>query len=434
VLKPIIQIYPVLAAEDEDERARLRPIGRNRDRYQEVLEGWHDIVKAADELGFWGVATIEHHFWSEGYEVGPNPGILDAYWTAITRRVRLGQLGYVMSTQNPIRVAEEVAILDHLSRGRCFVGFARGYQARWTNILGQHYGVKATRSPSAAVYNPSAASLGLAAMPRDERDVIADAENRSAFEENIEIVLKAWTQPSISHQGRHWEIPYPYDSGVREWPVGMHPVTARFGAPDEIDQDGAIRSVSVVPAPYTDPYPPVFVSGSGSPETIEYCARKRFVPVYFTGIDVATRLAELYQRTSPEAGRRTRLGQDQCLVRWLEFGDSEDDAWERAAKYDFDIFKHMYGPMGRRVLDTTHLRESISGTGLFAVGSISSVRDQLIDQWQRLPADYMTLIFHYAQMPKDIVIENMALFMQHVKPALDEIIDAAGGEDGEPRQ
>ena len=35
-------------------------------------------------MGLWGAATIEHHFWSEGYEVGPNPGVLNAYWAAIT--------------------------------------------------------------------------------------------------------------------------------------------------------------------------------------------------------------------------------------------------------------------------------------------------------------------------------------------------------------
>jgi hypothetical protein len=37
----------------------------------------------------------------------------------------------------------------------------------------------------------------------------------------------------------------------------------------------------------------------------------------------------------------------------------------------------------------------------------------------------MTLIFHYAQMPKEVVIENMSLFMEHIKPALDELVDAA---------
>ena len=110
MVKVLVQLYPVIPATRE-EREQQRPMGRNRERYQTLLGGWHDIVRAADRLGVWGMATVEHHFHSEGYEVGPNPGVLDAYWAAITENVRVGQLGYVMSAQNPIRVAEETAIL-----------------------------------------------------------------------------------------------------------------------------------------------------------------------------------------------------------------------------------------------------------------------------------------------------------------------------------
>ena len=73
MVKIILQLYPVIPAASEEERAALRPIGRNRELYHQTLLGWHDIIKAADEMGLWGAATIEHHFWSEGYEVGPTP-------------------------------------------------------------------------------------------------------------------------------------------------------------------------------------------------------------------------------------------------------------------------------------------------------------------------------------------------------------------------
>src|SRR5271154_548012 len=276
MVKMILQLYPVIPAASEEERAALRPIGRNRERYQETLLGWHDIIKVCDELGFWGVASIEHHFWSEGYEVGPNPGILDAYWAAITKNVRVGQLGYVMSTQNPIRVAEETAILDHLTRGRCFVGFARGYQSRWTNIIGQHLGARATTSPSAGKLD-STHMFGKLVGRKDLEDV--DERNRKLFEEGIEIVQKAWTQESIEHNSDVWQIPYPYETGVTDWPLAKTGVTARFGAPGEVDADGNIRRVSVVPAPYTVPHPPVFVATSGSPESTEYAARQNFIPL-----------------------------------------------------------------------------------------------------------------------------------------------------------
>jgi len=159
--------------------------------------------------------------------VGPNPGVLDAYWAAITKNVRVGQLGYVMSTQNPFRVAEETAILDHLSRGRCFVGFARGYQSRWTNIIGQHLGTRATNSPSAALSDPS----HLFDSKGGRKDLDDDAVNRRIFEEEIDIVVKAWTQDSIEYKGSVWQVPYPYDTGVDDWPLAKAGVTARLGAP-----------------------------------------------------------------------------------------------------------------------------------------------------------------------------------------------------------
>ncbi len=132
MVKVIVQMYPVLPANSEEERVKLRPIGRNSELYQKTLRGWCDIIEEADRIGVWGATAIEHHFHSEGYEMSPNPGVINAFWGAKTSNINIGQLGYVMSAANPIRVAEETAILDHLMEGRTFVGFSRGFQSRRT--------------------------------------------------------------------------------------------------------------------------------------------------------------------------------------------------------------------------------------------------------------------------------------------------------------
>jgi alkanesulfonate monooxygenase SsuD/methylene tetrahydromethanopterin reductase-like flavin-dependent oxidoreductase (luciferase family) len=426
MVKVILQIYPVIPAADEEERIRLRPIGRNVERYQQTLEGWTDIVRAADELGLWGVATIEHHFWSEGYEVGPSPGILNGYWAAITRNVRVGQLGYVMSTQDPIRVAEETAILDHLTKGRCFVGFARGYQSRWTNVIGQHLGTRATRSPSAAQSDPSLIGGGVGSAAMDERIIKDDEINRRIFEEAVEIVLRAWTQDSIEYDGEFWKIPYPYETGVDDWPLGLVGVTGRLGAPGEVDERGHVRRVSVVPAPYAKPHPPVFLASSGSPETIEYAGRKGFVPVYFTSLARAEQAGHLYVQAAQEAGRNYALGQNQAIVRWLEIGETTEEAIQCLDRYDSEIFKNFYAAMGRRRLsDPSDIVRSMIDTGLYSFGTVDEVKDQLVQHWRKMPAEYIVLIFHYAQMPKERVIYNLEKFMTHVKPALDELVAEA---------
>ena len=51
MVKVIVQFYPVIRAESAEERRQLRPIGRNRERYQEAMAGMPDIVRAMDEAG-----------------------------------------------------------------------------------------------------------------------------------------------------------------------------------------------------------------------------------------------------------------------------------------------------------------------------------------------------------------------------------------------
>jgi alkanesulfonate monooxygenase SsuD/methylene tetrahydromethanopterin reductase-like flavin-dependent oxidoreductase (luciferase family) len=417
MLKVILQLYPVIPAASEEERAALRPIGRNRERYQEALTGWHEIIKVADELKLWGVATIEHHFWSEGYECGPNPGILDAYWAAITKNVRVGQLGYVMSTQNPLRVAEETAILDHLTRGRCFVGFARGYQSRWTNVVGQHLGTRATGSPSAISADPG----HLFAGEQRQKDVDDDALNRRLFEEEIDIVVKAWTQDSIEHKGEAWQIPFPFDRGVDDWPLALNGVTQRLGAPGEVGPDGSVRRISVVPAPYTRPHPPVFCATAGSPESAEYAARHAFIPLYFTSIKNAVRLGTRYHETAHSSGHPFAFGQNQAVVRMPHLGDTMEEARRSLISYDGDIFRNFYSSMGRQKIDTSDLVKATTQFGMWVPGTVDDVRRQLVDEWKQFPAEYLTLIYHYAQMPKEVVIRNLELFMREIKPALDEL-------------
>jgi alkanesulfonate monooxygenase SsuD/methylene tetrahydromethanopterin reductase-like flavin-dependent oxidoreductase (luciferase family) len=424
-LKPITVVYPVLPAKDEAERAALRPIGRNRQLYQNAIHGASDIVRAADELGLWGIATIEHHFWSEGYEVAPAPGAIQAYWAAITKRINVGVIGYVMATHNPIRVAEETAVINQLAQGRSFVGLARGYQSRWTNVIGQHFGTRATKSPSAAVYNAQTQVAGFSQATTLEKDLADDSKNRRIFEDHVELMLKAWTQESFDHKSDNWQIPYPYDTGVDDWPLARAGVTQKFGAPGEVDAEGHTRRVAVCPAPWTQPHPPVFVSGSGSPETIAFCGKHGFVPTYFTNIQSAGPLAETYRRAAAASGRSFLPGQNQCMVRWIQIGKTREDALERIRNYDLDIWKNFYAAMGRRKVENDDYFGSLVGSGLFVFGSVDEVRRELLEQWRVFPAEYITLINHYAQTPKEVVIETLDTFQRHVKPALDEVIHNA---------
>ena len=219
--KVILQLYPMIPAADEDDRKRRRPLGRNRDAYHRALHDWIDIIRAAEDLGVWGASTIEHHLHSEGYEVGPNPGILNAWWASQFKKIHIGALGYVMATQDPIRVAEETAILDHITKGRYFVGFARGYQSRWTNTLGQFTETRATLSDGSS---------------DDER-------NRQIFEERVNMVLQCWKEDSVRLEGKYYQAPFPQEAGIVGYPA--HKIARVAGSEGEVDANGVLHLSAV---------------------------------------------------------------------------------------------------------------------------------------------------------------------------------------------
>lgn len=413
MVKVVVQMYPMVRAESPAERKEMRPMGRNRERYQEAMDGMPDLIRAMDDLGVWGVSSIEHHFHSEGYEVGPSIGINTGYWAGLSKRLNIGSLGYVMSVDDPIRVAEETATLDHMTKGRCFVGFARGYQSRWANVLGQKLGSVATLSDKTA----------------------SDEHNRKIFEEQVDIVLKAWTEDAFDYKSDLWEYPYPHDKGLEGWFMGD--VTRQMGAPGEMDDDGKLRKISVVPAPYTRPHPKVFIASNASIETVEYAGARGFIPSYFSSIGRCADFGPRYTEVANQHGFNIAHGQNQAIVRWPHVGESHDDGAQKMLDWSGDIFQNFYGPLfpdwtdKAEGADGDRLIELMDETGLFQYGTVSEVRDSYVEQWKQLPAEYITLIYHYAQCPKDDMIDQLRIFMQEIKPALDEIADFSDAEAAE---
>ena len=139
--------------------------------YSRMLKEIGEQARLADDLGYESISFTEHHFHIEGFEISNNPVLLDLFVAMQTKRIRVGQLGIVLPADNPIRIAEDIAMLDHMSDGRACAGFARGYQRRWVDTMAQqNHGIHG-------------------ALPR-EHDAI-DAANREAFEESYRIIIKA---------------------------------------------------------------------------------------------------------------------------------------------------------------------------------------------------------------------------------------------------
>ncbi len=142
----------------------------------------------AEPLGFDSLFALEHHF--TGYAMSPSPVQLLSYFAGRTRRIMLGTAVIVLPWHDPVRIAEEIALLDILCGGRCLFGFGRG-----------------------------AASVEYAGMriPMDEA--------RPRFVETAEILIKALSQDSFEHDGKFFKVPR---TSIRPRPISNP--TRRFYA------------------------------------------------------------------------------------------------------------------------------------------------------------------------------------------------------------
>ena len=132
------------------------------------METTFEQFRCADAFGFDWVTVAEHHY--SGFSLTPNPMVLAGALCQIVRRAKIAVLGPTLPILNPVRVAEELAMLDTMSGGRVVAGMMRGTPNEYVT------------------YN------------------INPAESRERFEEALALILAAWTQTEpFGWQGRYYE-------------------------------------------------------------------------------------------------------------------------------------------------------------------------------------------------------------------------------------
>lgn len=124
----------------------------------------------AEPLGFDSLFALEHHF--TGYSMSPAPLQMLSYYAGKTKRITLGTCVIVLPWHDPIRVAEQIALLDVMSGGRTLMGFGRG-----------------------------AASVEYAGFR------IPMEEARPRFVEAAQLVIRALTEESFDFDGQFYKVP-----------------------------------------------------------------------------------------------------------------------------------------------------------------------------------------------------------------------------------
>ncbi len=157
-------------------------IERRDERLGELYEGRLRVLEAADAAGFFCYHVAEHHATPLG--MAPSPGIFLAAAAQRTRRIHLGPLVYLLPLYNPLRLAEEICMLDQLSGGRLEVGVGRGI------------------SPFELAYFN-----------------VPFLESREIFEEALEVIVAALRNERFSHRGERYKVRgYPMVLAPRQKP------------------------------------------------------------------------------------------------------------------------------------------------------------------------------------------------------------------------
>ena len=93
---------------------------------REIISDTASMVQLADAIGFDIAWFAEHHF--SNYSICPSPLMMAAYCAGITKHIRLGPAVLVLPLYNPLRMVQEIGLLDVQSEGRAVIGIGSGYQ------------------------------------------------------------------------------------------------------------------------------------------------------------------------------------------------------------------------------------------------------------------------------------------------------------------
>ncbi len=255
-----------------------------------VYDEARDMAELMDGAGYDTLWFAEHHFQREGYGGIPNIPMLSVHLAQVTRQLNFGSMFNTVPAWHPLRLAEDYAMADVLTQGRVRFGIGRGYIPREVETLGS---------------------------PLED-----DQANRDLFEEQVEIIFKAWNQQSFAHRGKHYDLP------------------ARI-----LNRGQELEDITLVPRPRQRPmecWQPIF---SVSPRGMDFMVKhgvKGVVPGGGRVVEIATK----WREALTGSGRDTELGEDLAVVLQIHLADTQEKAIQEASVW-FEEQLKVLAPLGR---------------------------------------------------------------------------------------
>ncbi len=366
--------------------------------WDQVLGMIRQQCQLAEQAGFTTAWFTEHHFAHNGYmNAPPNPIQMATHVAAHCPRLRVGTAPIVLPDWHPLRVAEDVAMLDNMTGGRVDFGVAKGINER-----------------STIQFNPNA----------DRRD---NAKVMRLFQENLDIVLKAWTNTAFTHKGEFWQFPVP---GWQEKNRFFEPLDPRYHR-----EDGEYHAMYVHPRPFSDPHPPVWLM-SNAPPTFALAGEKGWGVISMSAGPKATSACwQAYaDAASARLGKSVAPGQGcgVCMAFYVGETQAEAEATIRPAinaYYEFlggsrpagEWTKHGYLDLGEEMTpedDACDWFDFLNKRGIIIVGDAAFVADRLMEKRDTIGLQHVMLMQQYTGVPYEKILASWDRLFEHVVPVL----------------
>lgn len=321
----------------------------------EAFEESFDQVDSAERMGVDSIWLAEHHF-SPDRSVLASPLIIASALAARTSRIRIGLAVQVLPLTNPLRVAEEAATVDHISKGRFNFGIGR------SGLTKYYHG-----------YN------------------VPYTESRSRFLEALDIIMKGWKQDKFSHQGEFHSfedvtvVPKPYQKP-------HPPIRVAVAGADTFSLMGNLGY-------------PIFISANTQMPVLQ-----ERLELYRQGLkegghsgpeDVVLRIPAYVAETAEKA----RSEPEASTFHAIDYGARE---LLRVAASD-EVAERM-----KRIANTPY-DEILSRRVMY--GTSEAVVERLQDYKEKLGISGVVLEMNYGgQIPSELVLNSIRLLMEKVAP------------------
>ena len=351
----------------------------------EFIDNLRQQTVLAEELGFEAMWLGEHHFGPYGVGDLPNPILLGADLAARTSRIRIGQMANIAPWWHPIRLAEDLAMLDNMTNGRVEVGFGRG------------------------IWPYEGPQFHLNADPR------RDKENRELFQETVEIVREIWTNEFFSHQGENYNFPV-------EGTVFSHP---KYPSNPAWQDGDSVTKLRVTPRPYQKPHPPLWMTVS-TDRSVTTAAELGLKACYWQppALRIRKRM-ELYAQVRTELEARPfALGEDQAVMRSTYVASSMEEARREAEEGVMSAFIFNDPFRGRQVFTNpgedldpeVKLDWDFLEPRTLLVGSPENVVEKVQELKEVCQLDYLLVEFSHMGIPLSKSLRNLENFAAKVMP------------------